>query len=211
MTVPDSDPAAAKRMQQELDYQKAHHQNSMIKGSMAMLKGTPDFSTSARSGAPNLDPPQSLVSATDILTTSNKGPQFNLAATSGSGGSSSDINGPIVGPGAVVPGTGVSDPDSGGHQIVAAPTTSSQAADSTNDLHDATVNAPTTGSAPVQTVGSTDPVDATAASSADQSGAQTGQSSADSSTQQATTAAPAGKNESSSAKKKKGLGKLNPF
>jgi outer membrane protein assembly factor BamD len=212
MAVPDPDPAAAKRMQQELDYQKAHHQNSMMKGSMAMLKGSPDVSTAARAGAPNLDPPQSLVSATDILTPSNKGPQFNLAATSSSGGATTDINGPIVGPGAVVPGTGVSDPDSGGHQIVAAPITGSQPADANNDLHDATINAPTTGSAPVQTVGSTDPVDAGAATTTDQSGAQTGQSTSDGSTQQApATAPPAGKNESSSAKKKKGLSKLNPF
>ena len=213
MNVPDPDPAATKRMQQEIDYQKAHHKNSMITGSMAMLKSSPDVSAAARTGPPNLDPPQGLISATDILSTANKGPQFNLAASSSGDAGAADLGGPIVGQGAIVPGTGVSDPDAGGHQIVAAPITGSGPADPNNDLHDATVNAPTTGSTPTQTVGSTDPVDAAAAASADPSGAQTGQSSADAPPQQSApaTAPPVGKNESSSNKKKKGLGKLNPF
>jgi outer membrane protein assembly factor BamD len=217
MTVPDSDPAAAKRMQQEIDYQKAHRQKAFIKGPVAMLKSSPDMSTAARNGTPNLNPPEATVSATDILTPGAKGPTFNLAAASSSGGST-DSDGPIVGSGAVVPGTGIngdsqSDSDSGGHQVVGTPVTGSEPANSANDIHDATVNAPTTGSTPTVTVGTTDPVDRPAAQATqDQSGAQTGQSTTQTpAAQSQTPAAPAGKNESSSTKKKKGLSKLNPF
>jgi outer membrane protein assembly factor BamD len=212
MAVPDADPAAAQRMKQEAQYRKTHHQNAMIKAPMAMLRSNPDLSTAARSGAPNLDPPQTNVSATDILNPGAKGPTFNLAlGRSANSSGSADPSGPIVGLGAIVPGTGVTDDGSGGHRMVGAPTTGSEPANSDNDLHDATVNAPTTGSTAADTVGSTDPADASAAES-QQTGAQSGQSTAQAPAPQQpqATAPPVGKNESSS-KKKKGLGKLNPF
>jgi outer membrane protein assembly factor BamD len=187
MDVPESDPAALARMQKQQAFVKAHHQNTVMHAPMALMKTGPDFSFAAQSGRPNLDPPENSISAKDILNPTTTGPQFNLSA-SPAGGSSDSLRG-----GASDPISTAGDPPSD---------STASAAPGSNDPV-GQVNAPTTTSTPaadpttVTTQGtSTDPAPA----------------GADAATTPAQPAAvpPVGKNESTS-KKKKGMGKLNPF
>jgi outer membrane protein assembly factor BamD len=212
MAVPTADPDAMARMQKQAAYVRLHHQHSMVKEPMALMKSGPDVSYAAQSGMPNLQPPADSISAKDILSPTSSGPSFNLTATSGgsgSGGGSSD--------GSVMPVTAVSDSapasttTSDTNAIVAAPTTSASDATSTPPSNDPVgqVDAPTTSSAS-STAGSADsaaqgaPADSSATTTTTSS--QDGSTAAQPSSQQ--TAPPVGNNESSSKKKKS---KLNPF
>jgi outer membrane protein assembly factor BamD len=86
MPVPPPDPNALARMQkqQESDSSK-HHQLAMLKLPLAMVKSNPDVTLAARSGQPNLNPPDDLVSATEVLKPGAAGPSFTLAV-GGNGG-----------------------------------------------------------------------------------------------------------------------------
>jgi outer membrane protein assembly factor BamD len=220
MAVPAADPVAMKREQKQAEYVKAHHQNGLMKSSMSMLHGAPDISMAAQVGAPNLTPPDNSISAADVLKTSTTGPQFNLATSSATpGGSSADST--------VVPGTPV---DTGGGPItengtVNAPTTSSTAA---ADPANAATTAPAADSNAGSNEGSSgvtgaaDQITTAATPAAGDPPSQSGAAADSSSTAPQTgsnspapapatqQAAPAGKDDSSS-KKKKGIGKLNPF
>jgi outer membrane protein assembly factor BamD len=219
MAVPAADPAAAARMQKQAAYVRLHHQHSMVKEPMALMKTGPDFSYAAQSGMPNLQPPADSISAKDILSPTTNGPSFNLTATSGgSGGGPSD--------GTVVPVTAVSDSAPGSsttsdttpNAIVGAPTTSASDATSapasndpvgqvdapTTSSSDSTSSAPASTGAPAQTT----PADSSGATTGATTtpNSQDGSTTAQPSSQQ--TAPPVGSNESSSKKKKS---KLNPF
>src|SRR5580692_3520297 len=74
--IPEADPDAYARMKQEQLYQQKHHQVMALKMPMSMIKGDPDFSTAAHGGTPQLNPPNDVVSATDVLRPGAQGPSF---------------------------------------------------------------------------------------------------------------------------------------
>ena len=78
--VPQADPNAYARMKDEEAYQRQHHQIMAIKMPLSMVKGTPDVSTAAHSGTPQLNPPNDVVSATDVLRPGAQGPAFTVTA-----------------------------------------------------------------------------------------------------------------------------------
>jgi outer membrane protein assembly factor BamD len=91
--VPSADADAIVRMQKQQLYEKTHHQSMVVKLPLGMLKGSPDVSTAARGGTPQMAPPNDAVSATDVLRPGAAGPSFTLtgsaagsnAQTAGSG------------------------------------------------------------------------------------------------------------------------------
>ena len=220
MNVPAADPGALARMQKQEAYERVHRQ-SFIKEPLDIMKTGPDFSMAARSGTPNLTPPADSISAKDILSPTNSGPVFNLAATgAGSLGGGTDVTGggdAVTAAGGGAETGSVSGAAMDPTAVVTAPTTSSAATDpapaAANDpvgqvdapttaSSDATSSQPTTVATPVATT-------TTQSSSSGTSTAAPGGSSAAQSTQQPSEP-PMNSNESSSKKKKK-LGKLNPF
>ncbi len=211
MDVPAADPAAVSRMKRQDAFVKAHHE-SLFKEPLDILKSGPDFSMAAQSGMPNLTPPADSISAKDILSPSNSGPTFNLAATAGSSNGGTDLSGSSPVTDASDAGT-VTDPgpagDPNANGVVAAPAagTAAPSAASSNDSPVGEVDAPTTAAsdapaAPATTV----PAASTAAVQNGESSQHASNTSPDSSS----SSSKPNKNESSS-KKKKGLGKLNPF
>jgi len=216
MDVPAADPAAVARMKKQDAYVKAHRE-SMFKAPLDIMKSGPDFSMAAQSGMPNLTPPADSISAKDILSPSNSGPTFNLAANAGSSSGGTDLSGslPVTDANdAVAASPAASDANANG--IVSAPATSSAAADpgsapsSNNPVGE--VDAPTTAASDAPSAPAT-----TAAASTDTPGTSTVAGQSEANPQHASNTSPdssssskPNKNESSS-KKKKGLGKLNPF
>jgi len=218
LSVPASDPGAVARMQKQEAYERAHRQ-SMLKEPLDIMKTGPDFSMAAQSGVPNLTPPADAISAKDILSPSNSGPSFNLAATGGGslGGGTNVTGGDAV--------TSATDATEAGSStgastdptaIVAAPTTSSATADPapaasndpvgqvdapTTSSSDNAASAPTTTATPVTTTATPTGASSTTAAPAGSGTAQPASQA---------TEPPLNGNESSSKKKKK-LGKLNPF
>ena len=91
--VPSPDPDAIVRMQKQQLYEKQHHQSVFVKLPLGMLKGSPDVADAARSGMPQMAPPNDAVSATEVLRPGAAGPSFTVtgsaagasAQTSGSG------------------------------------------------------------------------------------------------------------------------------
>jgi len=79
MPVPAPDPNAAAEMRKEQMYRKQHRQMAMVRLPTAMMKSSPDVSTAAHSGQPNLNAPDDAISATEILRPGAVGPSFNLA------------------------------------------------------------------------------------------------------------------------------------
>jgi outer membrane protein assembly factor BamD len=90
MAVPAADPAAAARMRKEQLYAKEHHANRVLKYPLAVMKSNPDVYAAAHSGQPNLNPPDDLISATEVLNQGAAGPSFSVvgSAVSPQGGSS---------------------------------------------------------------------------------------------------------------------------
>jgi outer membrane protein assembly factor BamD len=81
--APPSDPNALAREQQQQLYEKQHHQSVVVKLPLGMLKGNPDTTMAARYGAPQLNPPDDAVSATDVLKPGASGPSFTVQGTGG--------------------------------------------------------------------------------------------------------------------------------
>ncbi len=79
--VPSADPDAIVRMQKQQLYEKTHHQSIVLKLPMGMLKGSPDTSSAARGGTPQMAPPNDAVSATDVLRPGAAGPSFGLTGS----------------------------------------------------------------------------------------------------------------------------------
>jgi outer membrane protein assembly factor BamD len=79
--VPSPDPDAVVRMQKQQLYEKEHHQSIVLKLPMNMLKGSPDTSSAARGGMPQMAPPNDAVSATDVLRPGAAGPSFGLTGS----------------------------------------------------------------------------------------------------------------------------------
>ena len=87
MPVPTSNPAATARMQKNLAYER-DHKPGMISTPTGMFRTAPDVTYATREGAPNLNPPDDAVSATEVLKPGAVGPSFGVASA-GSAGSDS--------------------------------------------------------------------------------------------------------------------------
>ncbi len=234
--VPEADPDAIVRMQKQQLYEKQHHQNVALKLPMGMIKGNPDVSTAAHSGTPQMNPPNDVVSATDILRPGAQGPSFTVAGgAAGASANSSENGSEVVAPvDATTAPVGSNDAQTGvGVQIItpgeestpaqpnaASPGTTPQpAANGTAPAADPAAAPPTGTAAPNATAPPAAPNAAdSSSSSSSASGANgapaRGSATASGSTQQAEQPAQAAPNDSSqesTSKKKKGLKKLIPW
>ena len=233
--VPEADPDAIVRMQKQQMYEKQHHQNVALKLPMNMIKGNPDVSTAAHSGTPQMNPPNDVVSATDILRPGAQGPSFTVAGgAAGVSGNSSENGGEVVTPvDATTAPVGSNDAQTGvGVQIItpgeestpaqpnaAAPAaTTPPAANGTAPTADPAAP-PNANAAPAAAAQPAAPnVSDSSSSSSSASGANAtpanSSATANGSTQQAEQPAKAPPNDSSqesTSKKKKGLKKLVPW
>ena len=93
MPVPAADPGALARMRKEQLYEKEHHPNRILKYPLALVKSSPDVSEAAHSGQPDLNPPDDLISATDVLNQGAAGPSFSVVSTAVSPSSRDDSGG----------------------------------------------------------------------------------------------------------------------
>jgi outer membrane protein assembly factor BamD len=231
--VPEADPDAIVRMQKQQMYEKQHHQNVALKLPMNMIKGNPDVSTAAHSGTPQMNPPNDVVSATDILRPGAQGPSFTVAGGALSG-NSSENGGEVVTPvDATTAPVGSNDAQTGvGVQIItpgeestpAQPNTAAPAA-TTPPAANGTAPAadpaapPNANAAPAATAQPAAPnaADSSASSSSANSANATpanGSATSSGSTQQAeqpAKAPPTDSSQESTSKKKKGLKKLVPW
>lgn len=97
--VPAADPDAVVRMQKQQMYEKEHHQSIAVKLPLNMIKGSPDVSTAAHNGTPQMSPPNDVVSATDILRPGAQGPSFTVTGGgAGTNANSSENGGEAVTP-----------------------------------------------------------------------------------------------------------------
>jgi outer membrane protein assembly factor BamD len=168
MPVPEPNPDAYARMQKEQAYQRDHHQNAIIKTPMSIVKTTPDVSSAAHSGQPNLNPPSDTYSAVDILKVGAAKPSFEAtassagggaAASNGSGGAVSETapaeavpqgSSSTVSPSGSAPATNV------GVEIIATPTDANAAA-AVSSQPSATAGAPPANARPPETVAPDNP------------------------------------------------------
>ncbi|HXQ26753.1 MAG TPA: outer membrane protein assembly factor BamD [Candidatus Acidoferrales bacterium] len=98
MPIPAADPGALARMRQQQEYVKHHHENVLMKFPMGMIKSSPDVYAAARTGQPNLNPPDDLVSATEVLNQGAAGPSFTVAAAGiATGGDAAPVDTETVG------------------------------------------------------------------------------------------------------------------
>src|SRR5262249_28039220 len=90
MPIPAAKPDAVARMKQQQLYEKEHHQFALVHKPVEMFKSTPDYSAAAHVGAPNLAPPDEIVSATDVLSPTSGAGQFNIRNAGPSTGGAAD-------------------------------------------------------------------------------------------------------------------------
>ena len=232
LPVPQADPEAMARMQKQQLYEKHHRESLFAKFPMGMIEARPDVSDAARAGEPNLNPPDDLVSATDVLRQGAAGPNFTVTAenpAANDNATGADSGGPVVegatsGAGSDAPSTGV------GAEIIAAPASAAEA--SSPAANSSPAPAPVTTPTAVSTLSSVPGTGPAASISAQPSAAapspaaptqptapataaatSTPQANA-SANGQANAPAPAGKADSkteSTSKKKKGLKKIVPW
>jgi outer membrane protein assembly factor BamD len=162
MPVSAADPEALARMTKQQMYEKHHHENFVLKIPLGMIESRPDVSLAARSGEPNLNPPNDLVSATDVLKQGAPGPVFtvtanNPGASDSAAGGANDSGGPVVeGPASDSTGNGDAPTTSVGAEIVAAPNSAVDASSST-DTATTPAPAPTSTPAPASAPAASDP------------------------------------------------------
>ncbi len=229
MPVPPADPEALARMQKDSEWEKEHHPNAVL-NAMSAFKAGPDVVDAARAGAPNPNPPDDAVSATEVLKQGAVGPTFGLDAQQPAGADSGEsaptnvIEGPTVpadSPGGA-PTTGV------GAEIIEAPSGPAPTADTTTTAAISNVGSsgsgtgtaaePATAAQPASIVeqpaaSSSVPEGATSVAPTATTAASGGGSSSSSSqpAAKASTAPAANSSTESTSKKKKGLHKLIPF
>ena len=226
LPIPAPNPDAVSRMKQQQMYQRDHRQLALVKMPLNMVKSSPDFSAAARSGTPNLAPPDEVVSAVDVLNPNAGGTSFNIrnagssaGADTGAAGSADSDSVDTDSTDSIAPAQAAPAPTaSTGAQILEAPGAGSTAAPAPAAA-DAPAPAPAAADPPAAAetvVNSTAPTAATATTTSSQSGASTASSSqpagstATASGAQAQ-AAPADSSTESTSKKKKGLHKIIPF
>ncbi|HKT47478.1 MAG TPA: hypothetical protein VJP87_08145, partial [Candidatus Acidoferrales bacterium] len=82
MKIPAPDAEAMERMKREQMYVHTHRENTafaFLKSPLALLKSSPSVGQAARFGMPNLNPPNDVISARDVLKQGASGPDFQLA------------------------------------------------------------------------------------------------------------------------------------
>jgi len=233
MPVPAPDPDALARMKKQQMYEKSHRENFVMKIPMGVFESRPDVADAARSGEPNLNPPDDLVSATDVLKEGAAGPTFTVTtqnpnATDNSANGTGDSGGPVIEGGASDSG-GNGPSTSVGAEIIAAPASAGDAAaqptpaaapapeaapaapasaPAASDPPSISTLSPVEGTGPATSMTS-EPTNSTAAAPA-----QTTSTAPNSSSQTKQTPATAPKADSkseSTSKKKKGLKKVVPW
>lgn len=212
MPVPEPDPAALARMQEEQAYEKTHRTHAFMRMPLEMFRSAPNLTQAAHNGPPNLNPPNDVVSARDVLKQGAPGPSFTVisgTAPAQEGGTSADDSNatpvevtPTVTP--AVPTTDV------GVQIISAP----------NDPNAPPITPPATGANATQpsantAAGSTTPPDSTTPAAtqngtpdADQTNASNGNSGQAKTQQKSDKSDP---QTESTSKKKKGLKRVIPW
>ena len=65
--VPQADPVALARMKKDRQLEQETHESLLTRLPMGMLRSRPDVSMASRAGKPNLEPPDTTISAADIL------------------------------------------------------------------------------------------------------------------------------------------------
>ena len=162
LAVPAADPEALARMKKQQMYEKHHHELFVLKFPMEMIESRPDVSQAARSGEPNLNPPNDLVSATDVLKQGAPGPTFtvtagNPVATDNAAGGANGSGGPVVeGPASDSTGNGDAPATNVGAEIIAAPASAADASSSA-DTATTPAPAPTSTPAPANAPAASDP------------------------------------------------------
>ncbi|MGB9070521.1 MAG: outer membrane protein assembly factor BamD, partial [Candidatus Acidiferrales bacterium] len=86
LPIPAPNPDAVARMKQRQMYQRDHRQLALVRMPLNMVRSSPDFSTAARSGTPNLAPPDEVVSAVDVLNPNAAGTSFSIRNAGSSAG-----------------------------------------------------------------------------------------------------------------------------
>jgi outer membrane protein assembly factor BamD len=228
MPIPAPNPDAVQRMKQQQLYAKQHHELAVLKLPLGMIKNGPDFSAAARSGSPNLSPPDDTVSAMEVLREGAAGPSFSVralgadapAAKAGTADSESvetdtpDASTPApAADGATIAAPAAADPPA----PVAAPAGPAESSSSTTNPPTepaATTNSATSSSSPAPS--SAGAAAATGTSATPQAQTASSQASPAAGTASSTTAKPATADKAdpsteSTSKKKKGLHKLIPF
>lgn len=132
LPIPAPDPDALARMKKQQLYEKSHRENFAMKIPVNVFEARPDVSTAAHSGEPNLNPPDDLVSATDVLKQGAAGPTFTVTtqnpnATDSSANGGSDSGGPVI-EGGANDSSGNGPSTSVGAEIIAAPASAGDAA-----------------------------------------------------------------------------------
>jgi outer membrane protein assembly factor BamD len=90
MPIPGVNPDALARMKQQQLYDKDHHQFALVHKPVEVFKSSPDFSSAAHAGQPNLAPPDEIVSATDVLSPTSGAGQFSVRNAGASTGGGAD-------------------------------------------------------------------------------------------------------------------------
>jgi outer membrane protein assembly factor BamD len=232
LPIPAPNPDALARMKQRQMYQRDHRQMALVKMPLGMMKSSPDFSAAARSGMPNLAPPDEVVSAVDVLNPNAAGTSFNIRnAGSSAGGDtgaagsadsdsvdsdSTDSTAPAQGAAAPTASTGAQILEAPGAGSTAALATAPAASESPAPAAAATAAADPPPAAEAAVSSAAPATAATATTTSSQTGASTAPSSqAAGSTGTASgtqaQAAPADSSTESTSKKKKGLHKIIPF
>lgn len=127
LPVPLSDPNALARMKQDQLYAKQHHPH-MYNKPMGMIRAEPDVFMADRFGQPNLDPPDDIVSAKDVLSEGAGGPVFDKPHTEiDANPDGSQPTGDVT-PVETAPADSNAAGMAAGAQIIAAPTSAADAA-----------------------------------------------------------------------------------
>jgi outer membrane protein assembly factor BamD len=230
LPIPAPNPDAVARMKQQQMYQRDHRQLALVRMPLNMVKSSPDFSAAAHSGAPNLAPPDEVVSAVDVLNPNAAGTSFNIrsagssaGADTGAAGSTDSDSVDTDSTDSTAPAQAAAAPTaSTGAQILEAPSAGSAAAPAPAPAADAPAPAAATPAAAdpapaaETVVNSAAPAAPTATATSSQSGASTApasQAAGSAGTASGTQAqaAPADSSTESTSKKKKGLHKIIPF
>jgi outer membrane protein assembly factor BamD len=224
MPIPGPKADALQRMKEQQLYDKDHHQFALVHKPMEMFKSSPDFSSAAHAGLPNLAPPDEIVSATDVLSPSSGAGQFNIrnAGASSGGGDvgaagtrdtesveTGDADDTTAAP-AAAPTQAVATPVASTDSTSAAPAT--DAATTAPAATDATATATATPAASGESSSTTAAANSATAAQTGESTAQTPAASSTGSAASGANQAPAADSSTeSTSKKKKGIHKVIPF
>ncbi|MGC2698692.1 MAG: outer membrane protein assembly factor BamD [Candidatus Acidiferrales bacterium] len=234
--VPAADPDAVVRMQKQQMYEKEHHQSIVLKLPLGMLKGSPDVADAAHTGTPQMNPPNDVVSATDILRPGAQGPSFTVTgggagANANSSSNSSEVVTPVdattapvgsndaqtgVGVQIITPGEETPAPQTSPAPAAAVPPADPNVPVATPQPAtggDAPTVAPAPAGSAAPAAAAANPADSSSSSNTNRTSTTSGSAPATTAGQseQAAQAAPSDSSQESTSKKKKGLKKLIPW